>query len=1074
MGADGRFANYDRILKEVDIADAADYARLTEALGITLERIAPEDFQFITTQYGREKLAAIMSSYFRQEELGIADAELLAQATVRSMPALNAVENKVWLRFFADRAKRNFIDDMGEIVNYMNALPGAEVPRELLDEGFRSYRLALALERHNNLVTRRHAQALRSQQEDLLSLRQFALDQGDEGESEVFEALSMTGSNIPADHSFSRIIEAAADNRPQEIQRVLDGIEVNGLDPKTRLDKDWLNTTMRVANGYIKDSQLLNMNSNRLNLFGGGAMMLYAPVQETLYNGFRMVKMGDALGRAPILEAMRITAEASQYALSVMKTTWKSDMARVFHEGISHYSGNLDTYGKALLTNRQEIEDLQRVLDMRYKEGIHWTASWANPLNVAIFGNKLQASARILVLTKPGGMVGSNAGMNRWEAAYWALGFGDSFGNTRRPVRARDIEAYLPWKTALRAMAAVDEVYGHTHFLAKLRSNLEVKARMEGAQLGLLDDQDRAAWVQRQLDEAVFSATPTEADIINFRQMNGIKGSDMSNEEVGAEIARQRLAGAPTLSTAESVDAMDWSARMRFQAKPEGDSNELAPFIDASVMNARQAWWMDRYALPYWRSVFGGMLLDWRLGQAGVADLVRSAVRGREATAEDWARGGASLTIAGMLMMVFTALDTQGQIGGSQDPHQARRNTVFGIPVAGIPLLNTLLLWKDIKDAKTEAGVNDYDGQEVAGSVTKVLAGWIMRQAGIAQFQMVTQALMDNTGSSMEKLQRFVGFMGSSQIPFIGPIRQAGNVVGARPTAFFRDAPDTAEQSYLLDKDDPFAQTEQGLRNLLADTLPLAALAAGAKLKRKDALGSPIRGDSGIDWTRINPFAPAEWPRGEINDVVYGELATQDISVLPVPLQQRKLEGIAMSDKLQEEYNDIIGSIKADATAPPSALLPLRGRSMAVKFSLPTNATTYAGVRIRQNDTASLPLAKVVDRVVRGRTRKEALYQLFKSKLYQAMEDDPSLSANPPGGLPRAMRRQRTSQRLVAAITDYYDLLTQRELERRAMTGESPAAADWAQKRSELTRRTFQEGLRGAEALGGFLEDPAE
>jgi hypothetical protein len=1073
-GDEGRFANYDRILKELDISDAADYARLTEALGITLERTAPEDFQFITQKYGREKLAAVMASYFRQSDLSMADAELLAQATVKSMPALNAVENKVWLRFFADRAKRIFVEDVDEIVSYMQAIPGAEVPTELLDRGFRGYRLALAMERHNNLVTRRHAQALRSQQEDILSLRQFGLDQGDEGESDVFEALTMNGSQIDTDHSFARILEAVDDKKPQEIQMVLDAIEADGLDPKARLDRDWFNTTMRMANGYIKDSQLLNMNSQRLNVFGGAAMMIYAPVQETLYNGFRMIKMGDALGRAPILEAMKITAEASRYALSTMRATWKSDMARVFHEGISHYSGNLDTYGKALLTNRQEIEDLQRVLDMRYKPGIHWAATWANPVNVAIFGNKLQAAARILVLTKSGGMVDSNAGMNRWQAAYWALGFGDSFGNTRRPVRARDVETYLPWKTALRGMAAVDEIFGHTHFVAKLRSNLEVQARMEGVQLGLVDDQDRAKWVQRQLDEAVFQATPTESDVIAFRRMNGIKGSDMTNEQIGAEIARQRLAGAPTLSTPEAVDAMDWSARMRFQASPEGEASELAPFIDRSVMSARQAWWMDRYALPYWRSVFGGMLLDWRLGQAGLTDLIRSAMRGREATAEDWARGAASLTLGGMLMMVFTALDEQGQIGGSQDPHQARRNTIFGIPSAGIPILNTLLLWKDLKDAKAAASSNQYDGEEVAGSVLKVLAGWIMRQSGIAQFQMITQALMDNTGTTMEKLQRFVGFMGSSQIPFIGPVRNAGNAMGARPTGFFRDAPDTAEQNYLLDKDDPFARVESNLRALLADTLPLAALATGARVKRTDALGSPIRGDSGIDWTRLNPFAPAQWPRGEINDVVYGELATQDISVLPVPLQDRRLDGIAMSDALQEEYNEIIGSIKGDPASPPSALLPLRGRGIAVRFSMPTDAATYAGVRIRQNKSVTLPLDRVVDKAVRGRTRKEALYQLFKSQQYQAMEDDQRLSANPPGGLPRALRRQRASQRLVAAITDYYDLLTQQELERRASTGQSEAAREWSQARSELTRQIFQQGLKGIGAMGDLLNDPAE
>jgi hypothetical protein len=270
---------------------------------------------------------------------------------------------------------------------------------------------------------------------------------------------------------------------------------------------------------------------------------------------------------------------------------------------------------------------------------------------------------------------------------------------------------------------------------------------------------------------------------------------------------------------------------------------------------------------------------------------------------------------------------------------------------------------------------------------------------------------------------------------------------------------------------------EQFLKELAYDTMPAIARATGATRKETDHLGSPLGHIFGINLSRGLPFIPSVWPKGRINDVVYGELDTQDMLDPPRPLLSRNLEGVAMSDDLQWEYNDIHGTIKGDAKLPPSARMPLANKSVQVQFPLPIETVTQIGVRIRKDGGASIPLAPVLDKLTAGKTKKQALYELFTSPWYQAMEDDSRLSATPAGGLPGFERRKRAAQVLIRGITDYYDLLTQDELERRAAAGTSQAAKEWSDMKTEMARETFRRSEQGLPAAAETLRDalmPAE
>lgn len=1063
-GAEGRFQNYDRLLREVEISTVEDYARLAEALGITHERMAPEDFAFLTQTYGKERLTELVSSYYR--DLGASDPELLAKAAAKTAPAINAVENKVWLRLWADRTKRVYLDTLEEIRTYMQAIPGSPVPPELKQEAFRQYKLALVMERHNNLVTRRHAQALRSQQEQILGLDQFRLDLGDE--QEVADAIGMKAMDLDKDEHFGRVVQAMDDGPAgeEQLRLLIDATEIDGLDPKSRLDKDWFNTHMRMANALIKDSQLGNLNTQlKMNLGSNAVMAIFGPIEQTMFNGARLTPVATQLSRQPLLEAFRISSEAHNYAYTALRGTWRRDLDRVLREGISHYSGNLDTYGKRLLTNQQDLADMQAIVDMPYKQGANWAATLAHPHNIALLTNKLQVAARILAFTKPHGAKGTS----RMEAALSALGV--QMGEGSRGLRIKDIDTYVPWKPFLRAMAGVDEVFGKYHYLFKLKADLEVKARMEGAQLGLLNDRDRAEWVQRQIDEAIFQAAPSEANIKAFRKQNALKGSDFTDDEIAAMIAERNLAGGPSLGTPESVGALEFSAGMRFQNAPTGNPGE---FLDRATMGARQNWAVDRFLMPYWRSPFMGMLLDHRLATFGAMDVAK-AIGGKSPPPELVARAKASWVLSSALLATFGVLDSAGLVKGGTDPDPAKRNTILtpigSIPLGGLPVLNTLFLWKDIQTTAEASLANEYDGNELGLAWMKVMTNQVMRQTGIQQVQLLMEAMLDGTQSAWEKVRKAVAFMGSGQVPFIGAERNVERLLGIDRASFFRDAPETPAQDFLLDRDNPLAQTEQWLRNWAYDSMPIVAGLTGAKRKTTDHLGSPLGHIYGVNLSKALPFFPSAWPSGRINDVVYSELDTQDMLDPPAPLLSRKLEGVGMSDDLQWEYNDIHGQIKGDPKLPPTARLGLAGKKVQAFFPFPVETVTDMGIRIKKNGTASLPLSQILDKVTAGKTKKEAFYALFTSPWYQAIEDDPATTANPAGGMPQALRRQKTAQVLIRGITDYYDLLTQDELERRAASGASPAAKQWSDAKNEMAAETFKQSQTQLMRLGERLRD---
>jgi hypothetical protein len=1047
-GADGRFTNYDRLLREIDIEQVEDYARLSEALGLTLERQAPDDFAFITESYGKDRILDIASQAYA--DLGIPGDVLRARMATRAARFGGIVENKVWLRFWADRSKKGYLDALEEISEYMRELPGAPVPDRLKQDAFKQYKLALVFERHNAYAKRRVAQALRSEQDELSGLT-LRLDLGDDQEG-LADAIGLTVRDVDKDSHIARVIQAADDGPKGQLQldEIINATKIDNLDPKSSLDKDWYNNHMRLGNALAKDNQLTNLNTQlKANLGSNIAMAVFGPVQETLVNGIRLTPVGTRMSRDAFMEAFRVSSTAIRYAADYTRATLRQDVSRAFWDGGGLYGGNADTYGRHLLTNEQEVAQIASILDMPYQAGGNWALTLTNPQNMGLFRNKLQVAARILAFSKPMDAME----MNRLEAAWRALGIGSSAGaGARMPVP----DTFVPWKPGLRLMGAVDEGFGKFQYLFKLRADLEIKARMEGAQLGLLDQRTRDEWVQARLDEAIYQATPSEANIKAFRKQHNLKGSDFTDDEIGAMIAEQNMAGGPTMATPESRQAYDHSAWARFQNKPQ--SSEMGSWfgkpvekLDQAMMSARQSWSLDTI-FPYWRSPFNALLMDHRLATFAAVDTAKMIFG--NPTPVQVARTKAAWVMSSATLGLFGMLDAGGHVDGGMHPDPSKRNRIFNAPyLGGIPVLNTLFLWKDLKDAAMAAGESGFDGQETLTGLMQVMTNQIMRSTGLTTIHQLLESL-NGDRNAWQSLVRYGGFLGAGQLPGIGVVRNIERLTGTDGASFFKDGNATPGERYWLDQDNPLAGVEKALRDLAYNTLPSIAAATGAPRKTFDHLGSPIGQLYGVDFAKGFPGFPSIWPKGRINELVYGELDTQDMLNPPEPLLTKRLGGIGMSDQLQAEYTDIHGAIKGDSFL---GRMALAGKTVAVRFPMPTEVVTSGGVRIRKDGGASIPVGQFLEKHVKGKTKKEAFFALFQDPIYQAMEDDPLQSADPRiQDQPKALRRTRPAQLLIQAVTDYYDLLTQDELERRAAAGTSEAAKQWSDAKTQMAEEMFK------------------
>jgi hypothetical protein len=1077
-GAEGQFINFRQMLEEIrDVDEVADMARVSRALGISWEKIAPEDNAFVRTIYGKERMAKVIADAY--QEFGLEPNKLVARMTNDTAAFVGLVERLARTKLFAGASLADFVDATDEILAFMQRVPGAQVPDALKQKTYKAYKWALWGERNFAFNRRATGQSLRSLQDgveiDDLTLPEFdeapwlspAQDRLTPGGTkpvanpEADNPLALTPDDIGPDSVIGQIIQAVDDGPAaiKTLEDIVDTVRVEGIDRKAKLKEGWFHVAMRRSLATAKDSQLSSLNTAvKSGVLSSVDMMFYGPLKTTFKNGMVMVPGGtDSLKRLGLIESAKITAKSYKYALHMTRVGMKKMLREAYHDGKTRFGGNPDTYGKQMSDNATVRAELKADARQAWAQK-NWAA------NVAMFGPKLNAKTRL------------------WLQELW-----------------NDI----PLRPALRMQGAIDEFFGKPQYLFHLMADLEVKARAEAVTLGLDTEAKRTAWVQDQLEQAVYQVTPTEANVKAYRKQMKLGamedvGRRLTDQQVIDKMVEENIAGSPTFGTPASLRAFQYASEMRMQQSPRGEmaniigsSFDPTKSIDSNVMRMRNENWMFDKVLPYWRSPVNATLFTLRGAMSPFYDPIKALVMllkevnfsepgnglknikdaaGRVAETEEFAEVASRFAISLGLMGIFAAADQNGQIIGSSHPDPAKRNSFMGIPyLGGLPILSILFLWKDARDAMTKAGASDLDGNEMHNGVAQVLTGTIMRGTGIQQLQQLVTALSDGNRDVWDALVAFGGFqLRGHYLPFTGAVGSVERVTGMDRANQYQDGENTPrldfERGQVADVDDPFRPVMDRLGKLANSALPFVAGAPGNR-KDKDWLGFDRGHIAGIDFAKAVPGFPGAWP----NDPIYAELEAMGQLDPPVQLRRRNLDGVGMSAALQREVIDIYGSVKGRSLLEMNEML---GRKVAVSFPIGFSTILPNGVRIVGGKTESVDLAPFLEKHVNGRTIADALRSLFSDPVYQAMEAHPALTSDlSRRDMPQALRRQQPAQEMINGIKTYYLDLTRAELEVRARTGESPEAAAWSQAKTQAVMGRTQDALGRLQplinALGG-------
>ena len=340
--------------------------------------------------------------------------------------------------------------------------------------------------------------------------------------------------------------------------------------------------------------------------------------------------------------------------------------------------------------------------------------------------------------------------------------------------------------------------------------------------------------------------------------------------------------------------------------------------MDQAVRAMRQTDLGDSF-IAFWRSPINGIVWDLGLGMAPLSSAYRTLkvagfmAKGKDVPVDLLVKAQASTMVAGGLLATWAALESQGLIegGGPIDPQGARQyrerlaaegkvpNSIMGVPfnMGGVPILNTLFLYSDMKRVIEDGNTSNWDQETAAMGLVSLLAGIILRTPAFAQVERIQRMLMDQSPNA---LSQFAAFWGNSQYnPASGAERMAEWSMGLQSNDLMRPAQMSKEEQFTLESLEdghPLRSQWNALRDFTYYSNPAISHWMGSELKETTWLGRGVR--------RPDGFFRGEWPIGvpgvwEFNKGDYLVEATlEDLGLLDPPqmIMNGMLDGVLITE----------------------------------------------------------------------------------------------------------------------------------------------------------------------------------
>ena len=1093
-----RFNNALALVNRVGDEQAVGMLTTFKGLDQTWKEMASADYATQVASFSREQLAEAIDDAAQAAGLNLGEG--LVSAVQRNLaPFLPILKNQASLKAYAEISRAGLTQrqiDLEELLEAGEYGPGelGKAKTAVVD----SYLVAMNAQRARNIARRRSGQLLRNERDLMESLQ---LDWRESGapdapvtepkpkadaaagtvqvDPEVLKRIQVLQKDInevigetvgataeelaKPDSDLRRIIEAAnqgAEGVPEmkRIRKQMDAAAELGDDS---LEKGGKFGYERYARAGSKDSILGGIKSIVQNnyisqkvVFAAEGLMAIPSNAARIYVNNRRNPVATAAHRDPMkamTQGSQAATRANLIAESVIKQSmWKTFTNDIFEDTLP-FAGNRDQINSQY--GQMSIEDQYKVGAQVWGAPIKWDVNL--PLQIR---DKIMWGGRLFMnhhIQKAGG-------------------------------------PRLPVLSILQLNSVIDNRAGLRTYMTDRANELQLQYLQENPGATPKAAQDYA---QGLIEQELYNARPSDAQVQSFRDQYDV-GKEVSNDAIRETIALRKV-GQPVLDTPGRQRSMEKSVEFRMQ----GDTASNVPGLSqvyAGLANVRKTQWGDAF-VPFLKS--WAEQTAWDLGTGGfttvstalqIADIKR---KGGVVTPELYGKAAGSLAMTASLMTLFTIVESMGEdspvqfVGTALDDDQEQyfrntgrtENTIFfkdappllrSLPIGNMPLVKTLLLYKDLKEAISKGVVSDVDKSEYLGLASGVFAGLLLRAPGMYQAQWLMRAL-NGIGSEGGKNLGQYGSELTARVtammnPASGLSRTAGQaenaITGSDWDSLINSSRVMEAESDLIDKlppDHPLKSNMERLRRFVAQggTPELVRLLGGRD--RKFTYW-------GRKWNSLEFLPPAQtgqWPDGvpalQIGDDFAVESEADRIGVYnePAVFRNHVLSGTPVTPQGINDLERISGTMT----------------SRGFERSVSNGRTTWANdIRIgggtfvangQLQERKGLLMTPFLSRLVEGRTWREAMNALFTSDEYSRWNSNPETTNQ--GNMSDAERAERPGTLMAIEINKHYNGLLPERFEEAGLNNPQayPGAAQYL-KDQRSVQPSFEQMQKNLLQLG--------
>tara|TARA_R100000654_G_scaffold20441_3_gene41211 strand:- start:1538 stop:4963 length:3426 start_codon:yes stop_codon:yes gene_type:complete len=1025
-------------------------------------RVRPQDFTFLN--YNVNNAAQEISETLQGD---ISKDGVMRFIERNSMPFNGLVDNTLRLRGTYQIGRKVFIENAEEIMDFMQRtnVP-TELPADLLDRTIDTYKIALMTERSYDFVRNTWSKMGKAMQgpgfEDMdLDLVMKGVSEGPINLNDiptVQAAREMEPEDFLEGSPIAKIMEAAdlfKSNRKaamQQLELTLSNLRIQGFDVFKIYDPNTYHDELaRLTNLHFKDQQLFNLRTQGLNI-GSNAILAIAGPTRKMYENMLYVPYGTPLmnRKDEYVYVLQSHFDGLGKALSAFRASGKEIFMDAFRNRSLHYAGNIDSYGKYFKTDQQRLQELKVMLNDSPKTPGEKRRALLNP--------------RI-----PMRKMGAWIKLRMYEQT------NDNF-----------------WLSpGLQLLQSVDNVSGFFYHNYSVRFDILMDARRNGVQLGLTDingDLDPVKidkYVAERMEAQFYSHQVTEEMIKDYRRLKSFDPELASDADIADYIREDMIAktyGAPVLSEPEARAAAKFSDELRFQNKPE---NRFSKYIYEAGMGLKRNPVIDQM-FPYMQAPFMGTSMDY--SWTGIPYVMNRLNWDRMSDAQR-RRANADFMMASTVWMAWISLSATDNIVGNGPPDYMwkerqewlaelkakgqRPNSIAGIPmVGGLPVISSIFLLEDARYAWQHANVSENDFLNIGNALFTVLVGDLSRKTAVGNVRQVLELAFNPERSNPGN---YFGYMAAGMAPFSGAIREGERLSGAKQSQIYREREWSKEEETIFEPG-VVEKAERFVRNEIMYKLYPGSAFFGGKFKERDWLGTKIRLAWGENFNRYveHRFTPRQHP----NDKVYAELNKLDLLDPPGPLVNKTLEGVPMSDDLQQLYNHTYGTIEGDSN---SANQLIKG-TMNINPKIEESVVIDDGqLIIAKNKENGLPYNSILEehvvytakdakrklipdgkKVGDGKTAIEAFRSLMSDPRYQALQKNKATTTyfevQDKG---EKERKAEMPYILMQKIKHYYRDLATNSLR----VSNEPAAIKWKQRAETFKEISLMKGNEEREVL---------